>query len=123
MVNWRLRRSYSDLKRSGRLKKITVRDDHLMKTIIVRSSTRAIKKVQSALLAKGVKASDMTVSRRLTYDSGLKSQKPAKKPLLAKSMKTKRFTFAKAHQHWTIECWSKILFGDRSNIQQFAARK
>ena len=68
MINWRLRRIYSDSKRSGRPKKTTVRDDHLKKWLAVRSPTSPIKKVRSALLAKGVKVSAMTVSRRLTYD-------------------------------------------------------
>ena len=41
--------------------------------------TNFIKKVQSALLAKGIKVGDMTVSRRLTYDFGSKLQKTPKK--------------------------------------------
>ena len=53
-------------------------DDHLMKRITVRSPTGSIKTVQSALLAKGVKVSNMAVSCQLTYDFGMKSQKPAK---------------------------------------------
>ena len=54
-----------------------------------------MKKVQSALLPKGVKVSVMIVSRRLTYDFRLKLRKPAKKPLLTKSMKAKCLAFAK----------------------------
>ena len=71
-----------------------MRDDHLMKRMVVQSPTGLMKKVQSALLAKGVKASNMTVSCRLTFDFRLKSQKPAKKPLLTKSMKSKGLAFA-----------------------------
>ena len=55
IVNWRLRRNYSDSKRSGKPKKTTVRDDRLMKRMVVRSPTSSVKKVQSALLTKGVK--------------------------------------------------------------------
>ena len=65
----------------------------------------------------------MTVSRRLRFDFGLKSQKPAKKHLLTKKMKAKRLEFAKSHQHWTTEHWSKVLFSDESTIQLFATRK
>ena len=103
IINWRLSRSYSDLKRSGRPTKTTVRDNHLMKRIVVRSLTSSIKKLQSPLLAKGIKVKDKTVSRRLTYHFRLKLQKLAKKPFLTKSMKAKRLAFAKAHQHWTTE--------------------
>ena len=38
-------------------------------------------------------------------------------------MKAKHLAFAKAHQHWTTEHWSTVLFSDESTIQQFAARK
>ena len=55
-----------------------MRDDLLIKRIIVRSPTSSIKNVQSSLLAKGVKVRDMIVSRQLTYDFGLKSRKPSK---------------------------------------------
>ena len=41
IINWR---NYSDLKRSGRPKKTTVRDDRLMKRIVVQSPTCSIKK-------------------------------------------------------------------------------
>ena len=52
IINWRLRKNYSDLKRSGGPKKTTVRDDRLMKKMVVQSATCSIKKVQSALLTK-----------------------------------------------------------------------
>ena len=56
IINWRLGRNYSDLKTSGKLKKT-----RLIKRMIAQSPIYS-KKVQSALLAKGVKVSDMTVS-------------------------------------------------------------
>ena len=93
-----------------------------MKRIVVQSPTSSIKTVQSAFLAKCVKVSDTTVSRRLT-SFRIKIAKTHKKPFLTKSMKTKRLTFAKAHRHWTTEHWRKVLFSDESTIQQFAARK
>ena len=46
VINWRLRKNYSDLKRSGRPKKTTVRDDNLIKRMVVRSPTSSIKNVQ-----------------------------------------------------------------------------
>ena len=67
--------------------------------------------------------SDMTVSRQLTYDFGLKLRKPGKKSLLTKSVTTKSLAFAKAHQHWTTKHWSKVLFSDDSTIHQFVARE
>ena len=38
-------------------------------------------------------------------------------------MKAKRLAFAKKHRDWTIHQWSKNLFSDESNFQQFVVRK
>ena len=121
--NFKLNRSFADKKRSGRPKKTTPRDDNRMKMIVSRSPCSSIKKVQGALAAKVCHVSSMTISRRLRFDFGLSSRKPARKPLLTKAIKDKRLKFAKAHQHWTSEDWSKVLFSDESCIQQFAVRK
>ena len=72
---------YSDQKRSGRPRKTTVRDDHLIHRIAVRSPTSSCKKIRSALLQKGTDIHRSTVSRRLTMEFGLHSRKPARKPL------------------------------------------
>ena len=54
--------SYKDLHRSGRPKKTTIRDDHLMKRIVTRSPRSSINKVRDALLERGVTVDRMTVS-------------------------------------------------------------
>ena len=38
-------------------------------------------------------------------------------------MKAKRLEFAKSHQHWTTEHWSKVLFSNESTIQLFGTGK
>ena len=58
--------SYKDLHRSGRTRKTTIRDDHLMKRIVTRSPLSSINKVRAALLERGVTVGRMTVSRRLS---------------------------------------------------------
>lgn len=113
---------YSDQKRSGRPRKTTVRDDHLIRRIAVRSPTSSCKKIRSVLLQKGTDIHRSTVSRRLTTEFGLHSRKPARKPLLTKTMKAKRLAFAKKYAQWNEHQWGKVLFTDESSIQQFAAR-
>ena len=75
-----------------------------------------MKKLQSALAAKSCHLNAMTLSRRLEYDFGLTSRKPARKPLLTKAMKDKRLKFVSVHRDWTTEDWSKVLFSDESCI-------
>ena len=115
--------SYKDLKRSGRPKKTSPRDDLTIKRIAVRSPTSSLKKIRAALLGKGTDVHITTVSRRLRFNFGLKSYKPARKPRLTPLMKSKRLAFAKEHAAWTSEDWSKIMFSDECTLQQFVVRK
>ena len=53
---------------------------------------------------------------------GLKASKPARKPRLTPLMKKKGLSFAKANRSWTSEDWAKVLFSDKSSVQQFSIR-
>jgi len=86
--------SYKDLHRRGRPRKTTIRDDYLMKRIVTRSPLSSINNVRTALLERGVTVGCMTVSRRLSWEFGLKSYKPARKPRLTPAMKAKWLAFA-----------------------------
>ena len=81
LINFKDFGTYSD-KQSGRPRKPTPRDDHLMKRITVRSPMSSSKKIRSALLARGTDVSARTVCRRLVSDFGLKLCKPAKNAAL-----------------------------------------
>ena len=91
--------------------------------MVVRSPTSSTKKLQAALLRKGTRVTQMTISHRLSREFNLKSYKPARKPRLTPVMKAKRLAFAKKHRDWTIQQWSKVLFSDESTFQQFVVRK
>ena len=91
--------SYKDKKRSGRPRKTTPHDDHLIRRIVVKSPSASCKKIRSALLQKGTSIHCTTVSRRLVHDFKLKAHKPAKKTRLANAMKAKRLAFARKYAH------------------------
>ena len=115
--------SYMDLPRSGKPRKTTVRDDHVMKRIVTRSPMGSVSKVRGALVERGVSVSRMTVSRRLSQELSLKSYKPARKLRLTPAMKAKQLTFAKKHQNWTAKKWDKVMFSDESTLQRFVVKK
>lgn len=123
LVKFQKTGTYSDAKRSGRPRKTTLRDDHVIRRVAVRSPTSSASKIRSVLLARGAKVSRRTVSRRLVDDFGLKAHKPAKKPRLTPAMKAKRLNFAKKHSKWTIQQWHQVFFSDESTVQQFTTRK
>ena len=93
---------FCDRKRSGRPRKTSNRDNNLIRRMVVRSPTSSTKKLQPALLRKGTRVTQMTISRRLSREFNLKSYKLARKPRLTPVMKAKRLAFAKKHRHWTI---------------------
>ena len=114
---------FCDRKRSGRPRKTSIRDDNLIRRMIVRSPTSSTMKLQADLLRKDTRVTQMTISRRLSREFNLKSYKPARKSRLTPVMKAKRLAFAKKHRDWTIQQWSKVLFSDESTFQQFVVRK
>ncbi|KAK6173376.1 hypothetical protein SNE40_016841 [Patella caerulea] len=114
--------NFRDRKRSGRPRKTTQRDNHLIKRVVQRSPYSSLPKLHALLLQKGTKVSKMTISRRLS-GYALKSYKPARKPLLTKTMKTKRLAFAMEHRSWTVADWSHVLFSDESMFEQFTSRQ
>ena len=81
-----------------------------------------MKKIRAELLRIDRRISHMTVSRRLSKEFNMKSHKPAKKPRLTGAMKAKRLQFDNNHQHCTAKQWGKVLFSDKSTLQQFVVR-
>ena len=61
-----------------------------------------------------------TVQRRLCK-SGLYGQIAAKKTLLRKSNKQKRFVLAKKHKEWTLDQWKSVFCSDESKIEIFGS--
>ena len=91
--------------------------------MVVRTPTSSTQKLQVALLRKGTRVTQITISRRMSREFNLKSYKLARKPRLTPVMKAKRLAFTKKHCDWTIQQWSKVLFSDESTFQQFVVRK
>ena len=71
---------FCDRKRSGRPRKTSIRDHNLIRWIAVRSPSSLTKKLHAALLRKGTRVTQMTISWRLSRKFNLKSYKPARKP-------------------------------------------
>ena len=66
--------------------------------------------------------STSTVQRRL-HESGLYGQIAAKKTLLRKSNKQKRFVWAKKHKEWTLDQWKSVLWSDESKFEIFGSTR
>ena len=63
-----------------------------------------------------------TVKRRLR-ESGLHGQIAARKLLLRRDNKQKRFVWAKKHKEWTLDQWKSVLWSDESKFEIFGSNR
>lgn len=101
----------------GRKRCTTQREDRLLK----RTSLLNRRKPSSDVAAEFREAtakeiSTRTVRRRL-LQAGLKGCKARKKPWLSEVNIKKRLSWAKKHENWTDDDWSKVVWSDESNFQ------
>jgi transposase len=61
-----------------------------------------------------------TVRRRLT-DRGLFARVAQKKPMVSSRNRRKRIAFARTHEHWTDEQWSRVVFTDESKFNRLGS--
>lgn len=102
--------------RSGRPVKLTTRD----KRVLVRL-TKKERFQSSTQLSKDLEESTgsrVTPGhlRKVLIKEGMRARRPRKKPFVNERQRQARLNWAKAHQHWTVEDWSKVIFSDESNF-------
>ena len=95
--------TFSDMGKSERLRKTSIRDNYMMKHIATRSPSSSCKAIRAALLAIGRNVSLMIVLRYLSNELSLKSHKQSRKPRLITAMKFKCLDFVKKYEDWIAE--------------------
>lgn len=116
--NYRLRGTVINLKRGGRKRKTSKKEDRRLKRISQRCPRLSANEILAELGNPSV--SSRTVQRRLV-EMGLPGRRPAKKPLLTKKNRDSRLLFANRHLHWTAKDWRKVLFSDESKFNIFGS--
>ena len=116
-MNDRFVPEYKSRKRSGRPKASSATTDNSIILMAKRSPRASSAKIQSQLPVE-CKVSTRTIRRRL-FHSGLKSHRPAKKPLLSKKNIRDRKTFCHKYRNWFEDQWENVLFSDESTFTQF----
>lgn len=91
------------------------RQDRLLRALVKNNRFMSTSELKEEWEKTGVSVSRTTTYRRLR-EIGFKSRVPATKPMLTSKQKKKRLTWAKAHEHWTTEDWSKVVFSDESRF-------
>lgn len=104
------------LGKCGRKRKTTRRDDRRLLQESIRFPKKTSSQLKRDLPQIAGAISSRTVRRRL-WDAGRPARRPIKKQLLTQVMKRKRYAWAKAHEHWTPEMWSRVTFSDESHFE------
>lgn len=107
--------------RSGRPRITTIHHDRLL-VRLCKSDPRLSAVQLNGIMAKSyqLKCSVSTIKSRLRSHN-LFGRRPVKKPLISSKNRIARLKFAKAHLHWTVKDWSKVLWTDESKFMMFGS--
>jgi transposase len=78
----------------------------------------AVKVAKTLEIDHGIKVSPDTV-RRAFKIAGLGSLEKKKKPMLSQKNVRKRLAWCKAHVHWTLDDWKRVIWSDETKINRF----
>ena len=81
------------------------------------TAREAVKHLQEEF---GVQVSEETVRCGLCRQ-GLHAQVKEKKPALSRTNIKARLEFARKHEFWTMDDWSRVIFSDESKINRFSS--
>lgn len=87
-----------------------------LKTLSLCDRFKTAAKLRAELAQDGGNDISVRTVRRRLQKSGLRGCVAATKPFISTINKQKRLRFAKAHRHWTVEQWSRVLWTDESKF-------
>lgn len=67
-----------------------------------------------------ISVSECTV-RHALQEAGLKAKDKEKRPKLSAKNIAARLKFAKAHRHWTIDDWKRVIWSDETKVNRFCS--
>ena len=108
------RESIENLPRPGRPRKLSDADvRYLVRN--AESETRVpFKELQNLA---NIDASVQTMRRRLR-EEGIRKWRAVKRPFLTQKHAKERLVWAKAHRHWTVDDWKRVIWSDESPMQK-----
>jgi transposase len=95
---------------SGRPRKLSCRDVRNIKCTARNDPFTSYNQIQNDLNLDSV--CTRTISRELSDYCGICSHWSKKKPFISQSNKIKRLEWSKAHKHWTIDDWHRVVWTD-----------
>jgi transposase len=100
----------------GRRRTLTLRDEHVVKRVILSGECDTAAEISRQALNLGLpRVSEATVRRALRRQ-GLVARIMRKKPALTKRHKALRLAWAKERRNWTAADWERVIFSDESKV-------
>lgn len=110
-------KKYDSRPRKPRKRKTTPREDRSLVVMSLKNRRLGSKELTGRFNEQFNKnISPRTIRRRLNK-AGLRGCKARKKPWLSPKNISKRYKWAKEHQNWSYEDWSRVVWSDESNIE------
>lgn len=107
----------------GRKQSLTMKDKRYLVLNSVRDRRKTVTELSAEFNLGREKPVSRTVIRNYLRVGGMNGRVAAKKPLLRKANMRKRLAFAKAHVHWTLEQWYRVLWTDETKIEFFGSKR
>lgn len=108
--------SSQERRHTGRPRATTRQQDRYLMLGALRDRTSTAVILRGQLRATtGANISCSTVRRRL-HEAGLRSRRPAVRPVLSAVNRTRRLAWARRHVTWTRQQWGRVLFSDESRF-------
>ena len=118
---WREQHSLKDAPKPGRPPTINEPIKNKIVNLITSRRCSSAPEVQKCIEEKeNISISSPTI-RHILHANGLVSRIKRKNPYLSSKHRKRRLEFAKEHEHWTIEDWSKIIWSDESKFKIFGS--
>ena len=112
----------ADLRRSGRPRITSAKEDRLIVRQVRTDNRQSARQVSEAVAEAGVNVSSKTVLRRLKED-GFVSRLLQAKPPLKPHIMAARFAFARKYRKMPLSFWEKVIFSDESKFELITNRR
>ncbi|KAI4898858.1 hypothetical protein NFI96_004520 [Prochilodus magdalenae] len=114
ITKWKRLGTTATQPRSGRPRKMTKRGQRMLRHIVHRGYQLSADSIASELQTScGLQISSRTVRREL-HGMGLHGRAAASEPYITKCNANYRMQWCKAHRHWTLEQWRRVLWSHQT---------
>jgi len=110
----RKRESLENLPRPGRPR---ILSDTAVRYLVRNAESETRVPLKALRNLSNIEASEQTIRRRLR-EEGIRKWRAVKRPLLTQKHAKKRLAWAKAHRHWAVDDWRRVIWSDECAVQK-----